>query len=148
MIDLLIILIILIMGTQFGVALTSSIIVHPILKMITRPAAIEVFKPFFDKTHKIVLSMSIVVSILALVLSIITKNWWWFGISVLMHLNGPYTLKYMMPTNRRLMENDVDPNSDQTKKDLLNWGNLHAVRTIWNGLIFLAFVLFLVYFVK
>ena len=148
MTDLLITLIILIMGTQFGVALTSSIIVHPILKMITRPAAIEVFKPFFDKTHKAVLSMSIVVSILALILSIITKNWWWFGISALMHLNGPYTLKYMMPTNRRLMEKDVDPNSEQTKKDLLNWGNLHAVRTVWNGLIFLAFVILLVYFVK
>ncbi len=148
MTDLLITLIITIMGVQFGVALTSSIIVHPILKMVSRPAAIEVFKPFFDKTHKAVLSMSIVVSILALILSFITKNWWWFGISALMHLNGPYTLKYMMPTNRRLMEKDVDPNSDQTKKDLLNWGNLHAVRTIWNGLIFLAFVVLLVYFVK
>ena len=148
MTDLLITLIISIMGAQFGVALTSSIIVHPILRMVTRPAAIEVFKPFFDKTHKAVLSMSIVVSVLALILSFITKNWWWFGISALMHLNGPYTLKYMMPTNRRLMAVDVDPNSEQTKKDLLNWGNLHAVRTIWNGLIFLAFVILLVYFVK
>ncbi len=107
MTDLLITLIILIMGSQFGVALTSSIIVHPILKMVTRPSAIQVFKPFFDKTHKAVLAMSIVVSILALVLSILTKNWWWFGISVLMHLNGPYTLKFMMPTNRRLMGDDV-----------------------------------------
>ncbi len=148
MTDILITGIILIMGSQFGVALTSSIIVHPILKIVTRPAAIETFKPFFDKTHKTVLSMAIVVSVLALVLSIITKNWWWFGISALMHLNGPYTLKYMMPTNRRLMANNVDPNSDQTKKDLLNWGNLHAIRTIWNGLIFLAFIVLLVYFVK
>ena len=146
MTDLLITLIILIMGTQFGVALTSSIIVHPILKMVSRPAAIEVFKPFFDKTHKTVLFMSIIVSVLALVLSILTKNWWWFGISLLMHLNGPYTLKYMMPTNRRLMAVGVDPDSQQTKKDLLNWGNLHAVRTIWNGLIFIAFIVLLVYF--
>jgi len=146
MTDLLITLIILIMGTQFGVALTSSIIVHPILKMVSRPAAIEVFKPFFDKTHKTVLFMSIIVSVLALVLSILTKNWWWFGISLLMHLNGPYTLKYMMPTNRRLMAVGVDPDSEQTKKDLLNWGNLHAVRTIWNGLIFIAFIVLLVYF--
>ena len=146
MTDLLITLIIIIMGTQFGVALASSIIVHPILKMITRPAAIEVFKPFFDKTHKAVLFMSIVVSVLALVLSIITKNWWWFGISALMHLNGPYTIKFMMPTNNRLMAENVDPNSEQTKADLLSWGNLHAIRTVWNGLIFIAFVVLLVYF--
>jgi len=146
MTDLLITLIIIIMGTQFGVALASSIIVHPILKMITRPAAIEVFKPFFDKTHKAVLFMSIVVSVLALALSIITKNWWWFGISALMHLNGPYTIKFMMPTNNRLMAENVDPNSEQTKADLLSWGNLHAIRTVWNGFIFIAFVVLLVYF--
>lgn len=145
MTDLLITLIILIMGAQFGVALTSSIIVHPILKIISRIAAIEVFKPFFDKTHKVVLAMSIVGSILALILSITTENWWWFGISLLMHLNGPYTIFFMMPLNRRLMADDVDPKSAQTKNDLLNWGKLHAVRTVWNGIIFLAFIVLLVY---
>ena len=146
MTDLLILLIILLMGSQFGVALTSSVIVHPILKMISRPAAIEVFKPFFDKTHIWVLILSIIVTFLTLIYSIITGNWWWFGIAMLMHLNGPYTLKFMMPTNKRLMAENVDPNSDQTKEDLLNWGNLHALRTIWNGLIFLAFIILFVYF--
>lgn len=148
MTDLLITGIILLMGTQFGIALASSVIVHPILAMISRESAIEVFKPFFDKTHIWVLVLSIIVTVLALILSFITGNWWWFGISMLMHLNGPYTIKFMMPTNRRLMAENVNPNSDQTKKDLLNWGNLHAVRTIWNGLIFLAFILLLVYFAK
>lgn len=145
MTNLLITLIILFMGSQFGIALASSIIVHPILKMISRTAAIEVFKPFFDKTHKVVLYMSIFVSVLALILSITTENWWWFGISLLMHLNGPYTIFTMMPLNRRLMVDGVDPNSEQTKNDLVNWGKLHAVRTIWNGLIFLAFIILLVY---
>ncbi len=145
MTNLLILLIILIMGTQFGVAFASSVIVHPILKEVKRPTAIEVFKPFFDKTHKAVLTMSIIVSILALILSFTTSNWWWFGISLLMHLNGPYTLKFMMPTNRRLMEENVDPNSEQTKSDLSNWGNLHGVRTVWNGLIFIGFIALLVY---
>lgn len=146
MTDLLITGIILLMGTQFGIALASSVIVHPILAMISRESAIEVFKPFFDKTHIWVLVLSIIVTVLALILSFVTGNWWWFGIAMLMHLNGPYTIKFMMPTNRRLMAENVNPNSDQTKKDLLNWGNLHAVRTIWNGLIFLAFLVLLVFF--
>ena len=146
MTDLLITTIILIMGAQFGIALTSSVIVHPILKMISRKAAIEVFKPFFDKTHIWVLTLSIIVTILALIYSFLTGNWWWFGTSLFMHLNGPYTIFFMMPTNRRLMADEVDPNSEQTKKDLLNWGNLHLTRTIWNGLIFLAFIILLVYF--
>lgn len=145
MTNILTLLIILIMGAQFGVALTSSIIVHPILKIVSRPAAIEVFKPFFNKTHSTVITMSIVVSVLALILSYTTGNWWWFGVSLFMHLNGPYTLFFMMPTNNRLMEEGLDPDSEQTKEDLLSWGGLHAVRTIWNGLIFLAFIILLIY---
>ena len=145
MTDILISGLILIIGTQFGVAFASSVIVHPILKEIKRPSAIEVFEPFFNKTHRNMITMSIIVTVLALAISYLTSNWWWFGISLLMHLNGPYTLKYMMPTNNRLMEENVDPDSDQTKSDLMNWGNLHAVRTCWNGLIFIGFIILVVF---
>lgn len=62
-----------------------------------------------------------------------------------MHLNGPYTLKFMMPTNNRLMADNLDPNSEQTISDLKNWGKLHAVRTIWNGLVFSGFLLLAIF---
>lgn len=129
-----------IIGTQFGIALASSLIVHPILAIIRRTSAIEVFKPFFHKTHKAMITFSIVVTIFTLAISLIGGNWWWFGVSLLMHLNGPYTLKFMMPTNNRLMADEVNPDSEQTIYDLKNWGKLHLVRTIWNGGIFLAFL--------
>ena len=38
------------------------------------------------------------------------------------------------------MADDVDPNSQQTIADLKNWGGLHAVRTVWNGGIFISFL--------
>ena len=85
MLDTLNILLLTVMGTQFGIALASSIIVHPILIQISRPAAIEVFKPFFHKTHNSMITMSIIVSLLALLMSYFTNSWWWFGISLLMH---------------------------------------------------------------
>lgn len=140
MLDTLNILLLTVMGTQFGIALASYIIVHPILIQISRPAAIEVFKPFFHKTHNSMITMSIIVSLLALLMSYFTNSWWWFGISLLMHLNGPYTLKFMMPTNNRLMTDRIDPDSEQTISDLKNWGNLHLVRTLWNGGVFIAFL--------
>lgn len=148
MTNILISILILIIGTQFGVAFATSVIMHPILKAVTRPTAIEVFKPFFHKTHKTMITMSIIVTVLALAISFLTSNWWWFGVSLLMHLNGPYTLKFMMPTNNRLMADGVDPDSDQTKSDLLNWGGLHAVRTVWNGLIFIAYIILTVYHIS
>ncbi|NQZ29987.1 MAG: DUF1772 domain-containing protein [Oceanospirillaceae bacterium] len=128
------------MGAIFGVALTASIVVHPILLAVSKPTAIEVFKPFFDKTHIIVIVLSMLVSGIALVASFLSGHWSWFIISLLMHLNGPYTLIFMMPLNRRLMAEDVDPHSEQTSNDLIKWGKLHAVRTVVNGLIFLIFI--------
>lgn len=141
MLSFLIVLTVFLTGAMFGTALASSIIVHPILVEVKRSTAIEVFKPFFDKTHKVVLILAAVIAVLALTVSIVSGEWSWFIVSLLMHLNGPYTLKLMMPTNRRLMDENVDPESDETKADLINWGKLHWVRTIWNGLIFLAFVI-------
>jgi len=143
--DILIVLILSLMGIQFGVALTASVIIHPILVMIDKIVAIEVFKPFFDKTHILVLILSIFITILALVYSIFTGNLWWVGVSLLLHLNGPYTLLFMMPINKRLMDKNVDAGSEKTAEDFKKWGELHLVRTVLNGIIFLAFVILTVY---
>ena len=138
--ELLIVSILLLMGAQFGIALTATVIVHPIFIYGKKTTAIEVFKPFFDKTHIWVLILSIIVTLLALAYSILTENWWWFGTSMLMHLNGPYTIDYMMPLNRRLMDPNVDLTSEQTANDIKKLGTLHLVRTLLNGVIFLAFI--------
>ena len=143
--DILIILVLSLMGTQFGVALTATVIVHPILVMTKKTTAVEVFKPFFDKTHILVLILSIFVTILALIYSLFSGNLWWFGVSLLLHLNGPYTLIFMMPINKRLMDTNVDPLSKQTANDLKKWGRLHLVRTVLNGVIFFAFIVLAVY---
>lgn len=89
--------------------------------------------------------LSIIVTLLALAYSLLTGNWWWFGIAMIMHLNGPYTIFFMMPLNNRLMAENVDPMSTQTATDIQKWGGLHLVRTILNGAIFIAFIVLAVY---
>ena len=141
----LIVIVLLMMSGQFGVALAATLIVHPVLNSISKSSALEAFKPFFHKTHNTMIVLSIATTLVALAISISTKNWWWFGIAMLMHLNGPYTIVFMMPTNRRLMADDVNPNSAETAHDLANWGKLHAVRTVLNGVILLGLLLLAVY---
>ena len=143
--EILVVMILSLMGIQFGVALTATLIVHPILVEVKKTSAVEFFKPFFDKTHILVLILSIFVTILALVYSIFTGDLWWVGVSLLLHLNGPYTLLFMMPINKRLMDENVDPLSEQTANDLKRWGKLHLVRTFLNGIIFLVFIVLAVY---
>ena len=133
------------MGAIFGIALAATVVVHPLLLQVKNTTAIEVFKPFFERTHKSVLILSIFVSLTALGASLVSGDWSWFIISLLMHLNGPYTIFAMMPLNNRLMTNGVDPDSEQTKLDLRRWGNLHAIRTILNGVVFILFLVNLIY---
>ncbi|MEA1879210.1 MAG: DUF1772 domain-containing protein [Campylobacterota bacterium] len=145
MYEILILLTVLGMGTIFGIALTATVVVHPLLLQVKSTTAIEVFKPFFDRTHKSVLVLSIVVSLTALGASLLSGEWSWFIISLIMHLNGPYTIFAMMPLNHRLMADEVDPNSEETLSDLHRWGKLHAVRTVLNGIVFILFLLNIIY---
>ena len=138
MLDILKILALLFTAIVAGVALTASLVVHPILLTLKKSSAIEIFKPFFDKTHVAVLIFAIAASVFALGVSFLTGNWWWFGLTLIMHLNGPYTIFFMMPLNRRLMDPDIDPESAATASDLKGWGGLHAVRTLVNVAIFIA----------
>lgn len=145
MYEILILLTIIGMGAIFGIALCATVVVHPLLLQVKSATAIEVFKPFFNRTHMSVLILSIFVSLTALGASFVSGEWSWFIISLLMHLNGPYTIFAMMPLNHRLMEDDVNPDSEQTQSDLHRWGNLHAVRTILNGMVFILFIINLIY---
>jgi hypothetical protein len=65
---------------------------------------------------------------------------WFLGVGIswlyaagLIGLVVPFTFMVIMPTNRRLLENDRDLASEQTRLLLVRWGTLHAVRT-WLGL--------------
>ena len=145
MTDILIGFILIIMGIQFGVALTATLIVHPILVMTKKTTAIDFFKPFFDKTHIMVFILSIFVTILALIYSLFSGDLWWFATSLLLFLNIPYTMIFIMPLNRRLMNENVNPFSKQTENDLKKWGKLHLARTLLNGIIFLAFIILTIF---
>ncbi len=145
MYEIFIIITILGMGAIFGIALAATVVVHPLLLSVKSTTAIEVFKPFFEKTHKSMLILSIVVSLTALGASLISGEWSWFIISLIMHLNGPYTIFAMMPLNNRLMAEGVDPDSEQTQSDLVKWGGLHGVRTVLNGFVFGLFLVNLIY---
>lgn len=133
--------ILLLMGAIFGVALAASVVVHPLLLKVKREAALEVFRPFFHKTHRVQIIFSILVTVFAIIITILSGVWWWVIGMIIMHLNGPFTMIKLMPVNNRLLADDIDPKADQTGKDLEVWGKLHAVRTIINGLVFILFII-------
>ena len=52
----------------------------------------------------------------------------------------PFTLVVMMPTNRRLLDAQLDPGSREAVELLSRWGRLHAVRTVIGVVVFVSFV--------
>jgi hypothetical protein len=58
-----------------------------------------------------------------------TGDWRWLLGAALMLANWPYTMLGIMPTNRALMDTDVET-ADASVPDLVRaWGRLHAVRS-------------------
>ena len=52
----------------------------------------------------------------------------------------PFTLVVIMPTNRRLLDPELEPGSREAVDLLLRWGRLHAVRTVVGVAVFVSFV--------
>ncbi len=145
MINISISLTLLSIGTIFGIALAASIVVHPLLLKVKRETALETFKPFFFNTHRTQISLSVIVTVFAIISTFLSGNWWWIVGVVIMHLNGPFTKIKLMPVNHRLLAEDIDPHAEQTGEDLIMWGKLHAVRTVVNGVVFVLFIILAVY---
>lgn len=56
----------------------------------------------------------------------------------------PFTLVVILPTNKRLLDPGLDPQSTEAAVLLARWGKLHAVRTAASGAAFLLLGLHLV----
>jgi hypothetical protein len=50
----------------------------------------------------------------------------------------PYTLLVILPTNRRLLDPSLDPESSEAATLLERWGRLHSVRAVIGTLAFLV----------
>ncbi|PHR57682.1 MAG: hypothetical protein COA43_11745 [Robiginitomaculum sp.] len=141
LLTILIIFNIFIMACVFGIAVCSSLIVHPSLLAVPRQSAVDMFRPFFHKSAHYQLILSLVVLGGSLLISIVSQNWWWFGGAVFLQTSGPYTLKILMPTNNRIMAEGADVNSEAMTHDLIAWGRLHAPRTIISAITLLWFLI-------
>jgi hypothetical protein len=69
-------------------------------------------------------------------------GFWLIG-SILLGLVVPFTVIVVLPTNRKLLSQDLDKESPDTRRLLDRWGTLHAVRSVLSFSSFLVFLLLL-----
>lgn len=139
LIDILTIGVLSISALIFGYGFSASAVAHPAMLDAKIETAVDFFKPFFRRSNHTQLALSMLVWALAGGLSYLTGDWRWFITATVLQVSGPYTIFFIMPTNRRIMADGADPHSAQMTADLTKWGSLHFPRTLIAGGVFVFF---------
>ena len=127
-------------GTFAGAAIYISAVEHPARLECGVPLALRQFAPSYRRATLMQASLA-AVGCLAAVAA------WWTGRGSLCLLAAmllgsviPFTLIVILPTNQRLLDPSLDPQSREAAELLHRWGRLHAVRSVLGAASFLSLI--------
>ena len=116
-----------------GAAVYINIAEHPARIECGTQLASTVFGPSYRRAAAMQASLALFSTIAAIVA-------WFFGGTALWLVGAafifavvPFTFIAIMPTNKRLLSDDLDKNSKTASELLDKWGKLHAVRPSHRG---------------
>jgi len=123
-------------GLFAGAAIYVTSVEHPARLACGTALALREFAPSYRRGTVMQVSLAVVGLLTAL------GAWWRTGHSALL-VGGlllgavvPFTLLGILPTNRRLLAPNLDPESAEASGLLTRWGRLHAVRSVLGALAF------------
>lgn len=125
-------------GLFAGAAIYINVAEHPARLACGTALAVREFAPSYRRAAKMQASLAIL-GLLAAV-----GAWWRTGHigflvgGALLGAVVPFTLLVIAPTNNRLLEPSLDPESAEAASLLRRWGRLHAVRSVLGALAFVT----------
>src|SRR5262245_53182709 len=127
-------------GLFAGAAAYVTFVEHPARVGCGATLAIREFGPSYRRATV----MQVPLAAAGLVAGVATwargaEIWWLVG-GVMLGSIVPFTLVFLLPTNRRLLDAQLDSGSAEAAELLARWGRLHAVRTLVSVAAFLLFV--------
>jgi Domain of unknown function (DUF1772) len=111
-------------------ALYISLGEHPARMECGPELASFVFGPSYRRAARIQATLALVATLASAGLWYLEREILWLAASVLTFSVVPITLIAIMPTNRRLLDPDLDRTSPATYELLRTWARLHGVRTL------------------
>jgi uncharacterized membrane protein len=128
-------------GTFAGAAVYINLVEHPARLSCGVQLAVTEWRPSYKRATLMQVPLALAGSLSALMS-------WWLDRGAVSLVGGllllavvPFTLVFILPTNKRLESDDLDLRSDEAARLLRRWGRLHAVRSILSVVAFVAFVL-------
>jgi hypothetical protein len=116
-------------GLFAGAALYISAVEHPARISQGALIALHEFRPSYKRAAPLQVSLAVICFLCSLVVWRLTGRWAWLAGGALVGAVVPFTLAFIMPTNRLLLDAASPLKDDEALVLLAKWARLHAVRT-------------------
>jgi uncharacterized membrane protein len=128
-------------GIFAGAAVYINLVEHPARLSCGVQLAVTEWRPSYKRATLMQLPLALAGSLSALMSWSLDRGAVSLVGGLLLLAVVPFTLVFILPTNKRLESDDLDLRSDEAARLLRRWGRLHAVRSILSVAAFVAFVL-------
>ena len=127
-----------------GASVYINLVEHPArLECGTEIAATE-FPPNYRRATIMQASLAILGLLSSIVVWLKQSNVWWLVGGILLVAVVPFTLIFILPTNKRLLDPSLDKKSERAAQLLSYWGQLHAVRSFLSVIALIIYLCLLI----
>ena len=123
-------------GLFCGAALYVNLVEHPARMSCGQEMAVREFAPSYHRATIMQVSLALVGLVLGLVAAWRLHDAWIATGTVLLGASIPFTLAFILPTNKQLLDPTLDLQSVRVAELLARWNRLHAVRTVLSAVAF------------
>jgi hypothetical protein len=127
-------------GLFCGAAIYINLVEHPARMSCGTVLAVTEFAPSYKRATVMQVLLAVISFLSSLIAWFIHSNINWLIGSILIIIVIPFTLIFILPVNKKLLDSSLDKNSGYAKQLLNRWGRLHAVRSL---LSLISFILLL-----
>ena len=130
----------LISATLFaGAALYITLVEHPARLALSDEPLLRQWQPSYQRALPIQSGLAILGGVSGLAAGYLGANWWWVAGSFVLLANWPFTVLAIFPVNKRLLAMNPRDAGPDSRRMLVQWGQLHAVRSALGAVAMLLF---------
>jgi uncharacterized membrane protein len=124
-----------------GAAVYVSLVEHPARMACGTVLAVTEFAPSYKRAATMQATLATWGFIASVVAWLAGAGGWWLLGGLLTGSVIPFTLFFILPTNKELLNPSLDKGSDRANELLSRWGHLHAVRSVLSTTALLIFLI-------
>ena len=132
-------------GLFCGAAIYISLVEHPARMSCGTVLAVTEFAPSYKRATVMQVLLAAISFLGSLIAWLMYSNIYWLIGGILIVIVIPYTVIFILPTNKKLLDSSLDKDSEYAKQLLNRWGRLHAVRSILSLISFITFLYALIW---